>query len=275
VRALTAILLLVAAAGVGNPGPPATRGDRAVVWAVGDAATPGPAPRRLAATIRRSRPDRFLYLGDVYESGTAADFRRNYEPLYGRLGRITDPTSGNHDWGNRRTGYYPYWRAKKGARQRPWSRIHLAGWELLDLNSEAAHGPGSRQLRWLERVLRAPGDCRIAFWHRPRYSAGAVHGDAPDMAPVWSALRGRARAVLSGHDHDLQRLRPRGGITQYVAGAGGRGRYGLHRGDPRLVWARDDIQGALRIVLEPGIATFEFRDAAGRLLDRSRRSCSA
>jgi hypothetical protein len=81
--------------------------------------------------------------------------------------------------------------------------------------------------------------------------------------------------VLSGHEHDLQRLRPRDGITQYVAGAGGRSRYALDRSDPRLAWGRDDTNGALRIVLEPGLATFEFRDVAGRLLDRSRRTCSA
>jgi Calcineurin-like phosphoesterase len=246
-----------------------------VVWAVGDAAAPLPAARRVAAAIRNARPDRFLYLGDVYEYGTATEFGRNYDPLYGSLAGITEPTPGNHEWGNRFSGYYPYWRAKKGRMQPPWSSVRTAGWELLNLNSQAAHGPGSPQLRWLERALAAGGDCRIAFWHRPRFSAGLVHGDAPDVAPLWNALRGRARAVLSGHEHDLQRLRPRGGLTQYVAGAGGRSRYPLSRTDPRLAWGRDDREGALRIVLTPGSATFEFRDAAGRVLDRSRTTCSA
>ena len=246
-----------------------------MVWAVGDAATPGPAPRRLARTIRRARPDRFLYLGDVYEYGTAAEFRRNYDPLYGRLGAITEPTPGNHEWANRYSGYYPYWREQKGRRQPPWSRTALAGWELLNLNSEAAHGPGSRQLRWLERSLAAPGDCRIAFWHRARFSAGSEHGDSPDTAPLWRALRGRARAVLSGHEHDLQRLRPRGGITQYVAGAGGRSRYRLD-GTTRA-WSGGATTPTARCAScsSPAVATFEFRDARGRLLDRSRRECSA
>ena len=57
----------------------------AVVWAVGDAATPTSAAARVAAAIRRARPDRFLYLGDVYEKGTREDFERHYDPLYGRL----------------------------------------------------------------------------------------------------------------------------------------------------------------------------------------------
>ena len=275
-RGLTAAVAagLVLAAAPGAAGQPAEP-QRAVVWAVGDAATPTSGARRLAATIRAARPDRFLYLGDVYEYGTPAEFRRNYDPLYGPLGTITEPTPGNHEWANRFSGYYPYWREKKGRRQPPWSSIQLAGWELVDLNSEAAHGPGSRQLRWLERSVAAPGDCRIAFWHRPRFSAGTEHGDSPDMAPLWRALRGRAQAVLGGHDHDLQRLRPRGGITQYVAGAGGRARYRLNRGDRDLRWGNDSTEGALRIVLEPGRATFQFRAASGRLLDQSSRSCSA
>ena len=270
--ALAAALVLAAAPGAGGQAPAP---ERAEVWAVGDAATPSPGARRLAATIRRARPDRFLYLGDVYEYGTAAEFDRNYDPLYGSLGAITEPTPGNHEWANRFSGYYPYWREKKGRRQPPWSRTAVAGWELINLNSEAAHGSGSRQLQWLERAVAAQGDCRIAFWHRPRFSAGTGHGDSPDMAPFWRVLKGKARAVLGGHDHDLQRLRPRGGIAQYVAGAGGRSRYELNRDDRDLRWGNDDTEGALRIVLKPGLATFDFRSASGHLLDRSRRSCSA
>ena len=269
-----AVAAVVAPQGPATPARQPPQSERAVVWAVGDAAAPLPAARRVAAAIRNARPDRFLYLGDVYEYGTAAEFQRNYEPLYGSLAGITEPTPGNHEWGNRFSGYYPYWRAKKGRMQPPWSSVRTAGWELLNLNSQAAHGPGSPQLRWLEQALAAGGDCRIAFWHRPRFSAGLVHGDSPDVAPLWNALRGRARAVLSGHEHDLQRLRPRGGLTQYVAGAGGRSRYPLSSTDPRLAWGRDDRDGALRILLGPGSATFEFRDTAGRVLDRSRTTCS-
>jgi Calcineurin-like phosphoesterase len=283
--AAMAAALAAAAAGCGSgsgatPGPsergaasahPITR--RAVVWAVGDAATPGRGADRVAALIRRGHPDRFLYLGDVYETGTAAEFRHWYHPRFGRLAGITLPTIGNHEWANRFRGYYRYWEARKGHRQPPWSKIRIAGWAILDLNSEASHGRGSAQVKWLERALRGPGDCRIAFWHRPRYSEGA-HGDAPDLEPLWKRLAGHARIVLSGHDHDLQRHRPRQGIAQYVAGAGGRGRYRLHRGPSTMVWGRDDVNGALRIVLRPGHALLEFRGAGGHLLDRSRRSCS-
>ncbi len=265
---LAFVLALAAAATAQTP-------ERAEVWAVGDAATPNDGARRLAAHIRSTSPDRFLYLGDVYEDGTAREFRLHYDPLYGSLAQVTDPTPGNHEWENRYTGYYPYWRAKKGRRQPPWSSTSLAGWQILSLNSMADHGPGSRQLRWLRRqVDAAPGDCRIAFSHRPRYSAGAYEDD-PGMAPLWNALRGHAKAFLSGHDHNLQRMRPAGGITQFIAGAGGASGYEVDQDDPQLAWGADGLFGALRIVLEPGRATFEFRDSRGRLLDRSRTTCSA
>jgi hypothetical protein len=161
----------------------------------------------------------------------------------------------------------------KGRRQRPWYRFEAGGWEILSLNSEAAHGPGSRQLRWLRDRLRgADGDCRLAFWHRPRLSAG-VYGDDRSYEPLWRELAGHARLVLSGHDHNMQRLRARDRIVQLVAGSGGRELYPLHA-DRRLRFGRDDRVGALRLELTPGEATIEFRDAAERVLDRSRIQCA-
>jgi acid phosphatase type 7 len=247
---------------------------RAVVWAAGDVATPGPDADRVAALVRRGRPDRFLYLGDVYENGTLGDFRRWYHPRFGRLAGITEATIGNHEWANRFTGYYRYWAGRKGRKYPPWSKTRIAGWEILNLNSQARHGSRSAQVRWLERALAGPGDCRIAFWHRPRYSSGAYAG-AADLNPFWNRLSGHARLVLSGHDHNLQRHRPQKGLTQYVVGAGGRGRYELHGGrGSTLAWGRDDVNGALRMTLKPGRALLEFRSPGGRLLDRTHATCT-
>ena len=243
-----------------------------VVWAVGDGADGSERARRLARLVTADRPDRFLYLGDVYESGTSDEFRRNYDSVYGELAEITAPTPGNHDWPNRQLGYYPYWRSAKGRRQRPWYRFRLAGWEVLALNSEAAHGAGSRQVRWLRRHLRgAEGDCRLAFWHRPRRSAG-VYGDDEGLAPLWNPLRGKARLVLSGHDHNMQRFRSRDGIVQLVAGAGGRELYPL-RDEPGLAFGNDRRYGALRLELRPGRAELEFQRLDGRRLDSSSVEC--
>jgi hypothetical protein len=274
VAAAVTSLALASCGGGGDtaePARPVKAGHHGVVWAVGDGADGSAVAKRLAREIGRDRPEAFLYLGDVYPDGTAQEYATHYQPIYGDLASITWPTIGNHEYGNRQTGYYPYWR--KYRRAKPWYRVRVAGWDLLSLNSEAPHGPGSPQLGWLQRTLSgARGTCRLAFWHRPRFSAGTVHGDAPDMAPLWDALRGHARVVLSGHDHVMLRYRPRAGLTEYVAGAGGAFLYGV-RPDPSVAFELAGVTGGLRMKLAPRVARFEFRSVDGRVLDRSHVRC--
>jgi calcineurin-like phosphoesterase family protein len=246
----------------------------ATVWAVGDGANGSTASKQVAAMIARDDPARFLYLGDVYANGSAADFRHAYDPVYGRLAARTAPTPGNHDWGLRSQGYFPYWKRKLGHALPPWYAFDLGGWQILSLDSEAAHGPGSAQLAWLHRQVTAPGTCRLAFWHRPRYSAGRVHGDAPDMAPLWDALEGHAALVVNGHEHDLQRFAPRGGLVEVVAGAGGNGHYALKRGVRGLVFGDATHYGAARIDLGPGSAHITLVATGGKQLDTLDVPCS-
>ncbi len=243
------------------------------LWAVGDA-DGGVRARSLAAFVRRQAPDRFAYLGDVYETGTASEFATGYDALWGSLARRTTPTPGNHEWGKRDTGYRPYWLAHTGHAVPDWQRVRLgAGWELLSLNSQAPHAAGSEQLRWLERATRRPGTCRIAIWHRPRFSTG-WHGDQPDVAPLWNAVRGHARIVLSGHDHDLQRFADRDGLRQIVSGAGGRPNIPLPRSSrAKARYVNRLATGGARLRLTRGRATIELVSRSGRVLDRSAVTC--
>jgi hypothetical protein len=121
-------------------------------------------------------------------------------------------------------------------------------------------------VRWLRERVRDPGSCRLAFWHRPRYSAGRYRG-AADVQPLWDALAGRARLVVSAHDHNMQRFEPVDGITQYVSGAGGHGLYRFRRRDPRMAFGESGAYGALRIELRPGRARLAFVSSGGRILD--------
>jgi hypothetical protein len=251
------------------PNAPASR---AVVWAVGDGADGSSAGRRVAARIASGRVDRLLYLGDVYDKGTREDFAGNYADTYGSLARKTAPTPGNHDWPNHATGYDPYWRRALGRGIGPWYAFRAGGWEILSLNSETDHDAGSAQVRFVRAHMRGPGTCRIAFWHRPRYSASTHHGDQEDVQPLWNALRGHATILLGGHDHDMQRFRPVDGMTQFVSGAGGAERYPLHR-DGRLAFGEAAAYGALRLVLRPGSASYAFVRDDGRVLDRGTIRC--
>jgi hypothetical protein len=246
-------------------------GRAAVVWAVGD--TDGTAGgRAVAARIGAEPFDRLLYLGDVYERGTAAEFQRNYATTLGRFAARTAPTPGNHEWDRRASGYEPYWKREHGTAPPAYYAFSVAGWRVLALNSEAEHGSRSAQVRWLRRQVRGGGTCRIAFWHHPRFSTGE-HGDQRHTAALWSAVRGRARLVLGGHDHDMQRLRPVDGLTQIVSGAGGRELRRVDGRGARAVFAEDRVHGAVRLRLRPRRAVIDFVAADGRVLDRSSVSC--
>jgi hypothetical protein len=241
------------------------------IWAVGDGANGSDEARTLARRIAADRPSRVLYLGDVYERGTADEFREHFTGVYGGLAPIMAPTPGNHDWGNHDRGYDPYWRAITGRATPHWYAFTIGGWRIVSLNSEEPED--AAQLRFLDReVARRADRCLIVFLHRPRLNAGS-HGDAPEIEPLWSRVQGRAPLVLAGHDHNLQRMKPVDGTTQFVIGAGGRHRYGVDDGDGRLAFSRDDVDGALRLRLRPGRADLRVITAAGEVVDRSSATC--
>jgi acid phosphatase type 7 len=227
----------------------------------------------VVARIASGPVDRLLYLGDVYTYGTTEEYRKNYATTYGRLARITAPTAGDNEWAKRVEGYNPYWARVRGQPPPPYYSFRIGGWKILSLNSEIAHDVGSFQHRWLVSELRGTSTCRLAFWHRPRYSAGVEHGDQRDVAPLWDALRGHATLVLNAHEHDMQRLRRIDGITELVSGSGGAPRYRLNRSHPRLAFGDDAHYGALRLQLMPGKARFAFVSAAGRTLHSGNVTC--
>ena len=272
-------LLLVAAlaatlAGCGDADPAPSQPSRSgtIVWAVGDGANGSEEARGVARLIAADRPSRVLYLGDVYEHGTAGEFREHFTGVYGSLARRMDPTPGNHDWGNHPVGYDPYWRRVKG-RAVPYHYAFNAGaWRFISLNSQTPDDPG--QLDFLRRELRrATSTCVLAFMHRPRFTAGKHEDEQQAVEPLWRGLRGRAALLVSGHDHNLQRFRRIGGTVQFVIGAGGRSHYDVDEGDDRLAFSDDRADGALRMQLQPGRAELRIVRADGRVLDRSTVRC--
>jgi hypothetical protein len=259
--------------GAGHGWVPSRATRRSVVWAIGDGADGGTAGRAVADMVASHRVDRLLYLGDVYDTGMAAEFASNYRPLYGRFDAITAPTIGNHEWPNVASGYVPYWTAARGTPPPLWYAFAVSGWQLISLNSNTPTSPAQRS--WLHKEIHGTpryGTCRIAFNHHPIFSAG-LHGDLRALQPIFEELRAHASIVLAGHDHDMQRMHPIDGITPFVDGAGGQDLYPVNRDDPRLAFFDDTHHGALRIKLRPGRAMLTFVAQDGTTLDRSSVAC--
>ena len=249
---------------------PSVPGATATVWAVGDAEGPGLAD--VARLIRRADPDRILYVGDVYPKGSRDDFARWAKP-WGHLVRRMAPTPGNHEWAAAREGYEPFWRKVTGEKPPTYYSFKAGGWEVLSLNTE--HSEWRPAKKWIKDKVEAGGDCRIAFWHRPPYSAGKYKDGDRVAREFWQALRGGARIVVNGHDHNMQRLRRRDRRTQFISGAGGRHRYDVDEGDQILAFGDDQHFGALRLRLSQGFAEWRFVATNGRVLDSGSLDCRA
>jgi len=130
-------------------------------------------------------------LGDnAYESGTAKQFRDCYDPTWGRHKARTRPSPGNHDYVTPgAAAYYDYFGESAGPDRHGYYSFELGAWHIVSLNSEIDAGPESAQAQWLAADLAAhPAACTLAYWHKPIFSSGSVHGNDPHMRPIWNIL---------------------------------------------------------------------------------------
>jgi hypothetical protein len=248
-----------------------------VVFALGDGADGSTTSRDLANYVTSQNPDRFFYLGDVYETGTAAEFSSNYEPLYGSMAAKTDPVIGNHEYVNRSAGYYAYWMNKRGWTQtqaKHRSYVDAAsGWQIIAYSSETemlAEG------NWVgAEVAKHGGTCRIVMAHKGRHVvADTAHGDNTSQESVWSQIRFKTAINLVGHNHIYGRLAPVEGVNVIVSGAGGHGLRSLGTQHHTVAAAKTGVATATRLVLRRGAADFRQVDRNGTVYDSGTITCT-
>lgn len=264
---------VVARDAAGNESPPAPLGVRTAscprIAAAGDIAGDGNGDEITARLVEGLGPTAVLTTGDnAYPDGAAAEYAAFYEPTWGRFKSITRPTPGNHEYHTPgAAGYFGYFGAAAGPSGRGYYSFDLGDWHLIALNSEIPAGTGSEQLAWLRSDLAATSArCVLAYWHRPRFSAGAYPDDAT-LAPFWQALYDAgAEVVLNGHDHNYQRyslLDPAGnadatrGLRQFLIGTGGRSHYPL-AADARRAAGTSGVFGVLELTLRRDAYAWRF-----------------
>ena len=253
-----------------SPPPPGVfvgAGDIASCSSTGDEAT---------ATLLDNITGTVYTLGDnAYESGTAAEFTSCYDPTWGRHKSRTLPAPGNHDYVTPgATGYYGYFGSSAGDPAKGYYSYDIGDWHIIALNSNIDHSTGSVQEQWLKADLAASTkSCALAYWHHPRFSSGAVHGNDTSVQPLWQALYdANADVVLSGHDHDYERFAPQTpvgvadparGVREFVVGTGGRSHYGLGSLKANSEVFNGTTFGVLKLTLSAGSYTWEFVPVAG------------
>ena len=105
------------------------------------------------------------------------------------------------------------------------------------------------------------------YGHHPIYSGGAYE-DRPDLiAKLLPLLRDRVDVYICGHDHNLQHLKPEGGVHFFVAGGGGAGTYELKEYERAIFKAQTHGFAALeaeakqlkvRLVKADGTQAYEY-----------------
>jgi acid phosphatase type 7 len=219
-------------------------------------------------------------IGDLaYPDGTRENFKC-YDKTWGRVKSRTRPAPGNHEFHSQgATFYFEYFGDAAGDPKNGFYSYDLGAWHIISLNSECLEiggcNEGSREEKWLRTDLAAhPAACTLAYFHKPLFSSGGAHGDAPEIRPIYQALYdANVDVILSGHDHDYERFAPQDpdgkldptrGIREFVVGTGGKN----HRpfGAPEATSEVRDTTtfGVLKLTLHSTSYEWTFIPEAGK-----------
>ena len=248
-----------------------------VLLAAGDIAGCGHDEDEETARILDEQEGVVAVLGDtVYNEGTAEQFAECYDPTWGRHKDRTMPAVGNHEYLTPDArGYYEYFGPVAGDPQRGYYSYDLGTWHIVVLNTNIDITPESPQLQWLRQDLEAnPVACTLAYWHHPRFSSGADHGNNEGIGPLFEVMyEYGVEVVLNGHDHDYERFAPQTpdaerdddyGVRQFVVGTGG-----IHFREFGEIQSNSEARnntdhGVLRLELNPDSYTWEFLPVEGK-----------
>lgn len=209
--------------------------------AVGDAGGCDSGQRLVADSMKEfalHNPVQFvLYLGDnFYESGVnSVDdpmFQTCFEDIYDRtvLNIPFYVIAGNHDY--RGDVYAQVAYSERSERWKMpalyytftvrYSETDTIQFFALDTDPMVNGEDVTAQLTWLEDELdRSTARWKVVFGHHPVYSNG-LHGNSPELADTILPLFENygVSVYISGHEHNLQILKPVNGLFQVISGSG-------------------------------------------------------
>ncbi len=266
-----------------QPPPPPSGGDAVLVGA-GDISIASGTGDEQTSALLGNIPGTIFTLGDnSNESGTAAQYNNLFNPTWGRYKDRIRPAAGNHDYGTAgASAYYAYFGAAAGPAGKGYYSYNAGSWHIVVLNGNCSEvggcGAGSTQERWLRADLAAnPSQCTLTYWHQPRFSSGADHGDNSAYQPLWQALYDAgAEIVMNGHSHHYERFAPQTpsgssdalrGVREFIVGTGGA--MTNIGGGIGTVKANSEVRnagtlGVLKLTLRSGSYSWNFVPVAGK-----------
>jgi predicted MPP superfamily phosphohydrolase len=207
---------------------------------------------QMARSAEKIEPSFIISCGDNFQVQGVASVQdplwiTNFENVYKSVYLQCDwyPVLGNHDYKGNTQAQIDY--SKISRRWRLEARYYTfvrrvndsvsARFIFLDTSpfvTDYYHKPGfpdipqqdtAAQLAWLKDVLaNSKEQWKLVFGHHPVFSGGKTHGNTVELIDRLKPLfeKYHVQMYFSGHDHDLQHLREKGGSVDYiVTGAGG------------------------------------------------------
>jgi hypothetical protein len=253
--------------------------ETAVLVGAGDIGECGPGTGAEATARLLDRIEGIVFTaGDnAYPAGRAEDFRRCYEPNWGRHKQRTRPSPGNHDYEvPGAADYFAYYGANAGPAGVGYYRFTAGSWSVYSLNSNVPFGRASLQLQWLQDELATDAArCTVVYFHHSPFSSGQ-HGNHVHMHEAWRELYSAGVEVaIAAHDHTYERFAPMNGDGQADAARGIRlfivGTGGAQLVPPLRVAPHSEIRttqfGLLKLTLSGTSYQWQFLDVAGGIVD--------
>ena len=141
------------------------------------------------------------------------------------------------------------------------------------MNSEIDVTEDGPQVKWLQSDLAThTNKCVLAYWHEPRWSSGATHGNSLSKQTLWQTFyEAGAELVLNGHEHIYERFMPMNsegqedplGLREIIIGTGGGPLYPLGTPLSTSEVRNNTTYGVLNLTLHSNSYDWEFIPVAG------------
>jgi len=236
------------------------------ILATGDGPSNETVSNALANRIAAVDPPLFLFLGDIYETGTFTENLNQYGvsnidhpgqgTLWGAVADTTQPTLGNHEKVNI-PAWMDYWHGHPVFTSWTWGGVLF-----LDLNSSQNMTATKPEYQFAKSVLTNPNNpsCVVAMYHEPAVTSNTTI--ASNESDMWKLLADNGvDLVLNGHQHNMQQYKPLdrnftagtsdAHMVQLIAGSGGHGLTGVTNVPPgaRIAWSKGKTAGLLDLTL--------------------------
>lgn len=253
---------------------------------IGDYGNGSEAEKKVGELIAARNPAFIITLGDNnYPQGCWSSIDLNigqyyhqfigkYKGAYGK-GATTNkfyPTLGNHDWlaltecsRHNQLPYQDYFTLPGNGRYYDFVKgpVHFFALDS-DMREPDGHEIGSHQYLWLVDKLRgSKAAFNLVYFHHAPYSSGS-HGDTEYMQ--WNFASIGADLIMSGHDHDYERIE-RDGIVYFVNGAGGAGLYKMKTPTQDSVFFYSKHHGFLWVEADNHMMTIQFINTNNEIID--------